>query len=300
MTPNVPPRTLTYSISAPLEGATVLHVLRGTMGLSTTLVNRAKTITGGILLDQQPVTVKTTVTKGQILSILVGDTVVDNPLPPIYHPLDIVYEDPDLLVVNKESGIVVHPTMTHHTNTLGHFLSHYYQSTGQVVAFRPVHRLDKGTSGLLCIAKHPYAQEQLKGQLANKTMCRTYVALCQGVLQSEGWQTISAPITLAPQSILKRQVDASGAPAVTHYRVLQVLPSGTLVEVTLETGRTHQIRVHLSHIGHPIMGDFLYGKEDSAIGRTALHAKTLSFFHPITGLPITCHAPIPHDMAQLL
>ncbi len=294
------PRTLTYQICKDLDGATILQMLRGTMGLSTATVNRAKAIPEGILLDGQPVIVRDRVKEGQILSIIIGDIVVEQDLPPIPYALDIAFEDEDLLVVYKAGGVVVHPTLNYNTDTLGNYVAYYYEQTGQYLVFRPVHRLDRGTSGLLCIAKHPHAQEKLKLQLQDKTMKRTYLALCEGEMVGGGWQTISAPIGRVEGSPIARQVIEAGDRAVTHYQALQIKDGRTLVEVQLETGRTHQIRVHLAHLGHPIVGDFLYGKEDSAISRTALHAKTLSFFHPMTGEHITCHAPVPQDMAQLL
>lgn len=294
------PRTLIYQICKDLDGATVLQMLRGTMGLSTATVNRAKAIPGGILLDGQPATVRDRGKAGQVLSIIIGDITVEQDLPPIPYPLDVTYEDEDLLVVNKAGGVVVHPTLNYNTDTLGNYVAYYYQQTGQQVAFRPVHRLDRGTSGLLCIAKHPHAQEKLKLQMQDKTMKRTYLALCEGEMTGDGWQTISAPIGRVEGSPIARQVIATGDRAVTHYQVLQIKAGRTLVEVQLETGRTHQIRVHLAHLGYPIVGDFLYGKEDSALGRTALHAKTLSFFHPMTGKQIICQAPVPQDMESFL
>ena len=166
--------------------------------------------------------------------------------------------------------------------------------------FHPVHRLDKGTSGLVVVAKHAHAQEKLKNQLHTNEFCRVYLAVCDG-MPSGPSGTVDAPIGPVEGSLIAREVRSDGRPARTHYRVLQACGPRSLVELELETGRTHQIRVHMAHIGCPLTGDFLYGTEDRAlIGRPALHSARLELTHPITGERLCFSAPVPADMALMI
>ena len=214
-------------------------------------------------------------------------------------PLDLIWEDEDVVVVNKPPGLLVHPSHGHFADTLGNFLMYHYQQTGQDCDFHPVHRLDKGTSGLLVVAKHPHAQEQLKQQLHTEAFRRVYLAICDGQPPAPSG-TVDAPIGLAPDS-RARAVCPDGQSARTHYRVLQSWEGGSLVELQLDTGRTHQIRVHMAHLGCPLTGDFLYGTEQpEKIARPALHSHQLSFTHPITGEHLAFTQPLPEDMAALL
>ena len=179
-------------------------------------------------------------------------------------------------------------------------MKEYYKKAGIAADVHPVQRLDKGTSGLLVVAKHPHAQEQLKGQLHTPAFRRIYLAVCEGIPRPpEG--CIDAPIGRVPGSLMARQVDPAGQPASTRYRVLRTGQGRALVELELDTGRTHQIRVHMAHIGHPLTGDFLYGTEDhSLISRPALHSARLSLRHPVTGEPMAWEQPLPEDMARLV
>ena len=215
-------------------------------------------------------------------------------------PLDIVYEDGDLLVLNKAPGVLIHPGPGHYSDTLCNYIAWYYKKAGIAADVHPVQRLDKGTSGLLVVAKHPHAQEQLKGQLHTPAFRRIYLAVCEGIPRPpEG--CIDAPIGRVPGSLMARQVDPAGQPASTRYRVLRTGQGRALVELELDTGRTHQIRVHMAHIGHPLTGDFLYGTEDhSLISRPALHSARLSLRHPVTGEPMAWEQPLPEDMARLV
>lgn len=294
------PRRLTLIVTPALAGCTVKELLRGELKLSNTAIKYAKNIPHGILLDGAPVFVSAVTVQGQVLCVLVGDVSIEGGLTPTPGEVELVYEDEDILIVNKAPGVVVHPTLNHPDHTLGNFVAHYYQATGQVVLFRPVHRLDRGTSGLLCIAKHAHAQELLKNQLHTADFRRVYLAVCQGIpTDKEG--TINAPIARAEDSIMMRQIAPHGAQAITHYSVLQSCGGRSLLQLELTTGRTHQIRVHMAHIGHPLTGDFLYGKEEpTLISRTALHAAQLSIVHPITKVPYTWNVPLPADMAVLI
>jgi 23S rRNA pseudouridine1911/1915/1917 synthase len=211
-----------------------------------------------------------------------------------------VYEDEDVIVLNKAPGLSVHPGPGHFSDTLGNFLLHYYDEDGQDCDFHPVHRLDRGTSGLMVAAKHPHAQEVLKNQLHTDSFRRRYLAVCEGELcPSAG--VVDAPLGPVEGSLMAQQVRPDGKSARTHYETLGVFCGRSLLRLELETGRTHQIRVHMAHLGHPLTGDFLYGTEDhSLIRRTALHSHRLQFCHPVTGEQLSFERPVPEDMERLL
>ncbi len=216
--------------------------------------------------------------------------------PPEDIPLDIVFEDDDLMIINKQPGIVVHPTKGHPAGTCANGLANYMEQTGRVFKIRFVNRLDRDTSGLLIVAKNAYCQNHITDQMRKNHIHKKYIAIVKGELTSESG-TIDLPIGRPDPEDVKRGVTSDGAPSVTHYEVIQHLRCHTLVSLLLETGRTHQIRVHMSHIGHPVLGDTLYGGEDPLlIGRQALHAASLSLIHPITKERVEFNAPIPEDM----
>ena len=205
-----------------------------------------------------------------------------------------------MLVLNKAPGVLVHPGAGHFSDTIGNFLLDYYDRTGVEADFHPVHRLDKGTSGLMVVAKHPHAQEVLKNQLHTAEFRRIYLAVCLGG-PAEERGTVDAPIGMAEGSIVARAVRPDGLPARTHYRVLERRGDRTLVRLALETGRTHQIRVHMAYLGCPLAGDFLYGVEDKElISRPALHSSELTVRQPVTGEVLTFTCPLPEDMVRLM
>lgn len=212
----------------------------------------------------------------------------------------LVYEDEDLLVVNKPPGIPVHPSPGHPQGTLANGLAWYFQQKGEPFVFHCVNRLDRDTSGLLIAALHPLSASLLSGNMAKRKISRTYRALAEG--QTDAFGTIRAPIGRKPGSIIQRQIDPEhGAPAVTHYRTLAWGEGFSYIELHLETGRTHQIRVHMASIGHPLLGDNLY-HPDSAfpMARQALHSFALEFTHPITEKAMRFTAPLPLDMQAWL
>ena len=295
-----PPRRLTLTVSPDLAGRKVDFLLRRCLHLSGTLIRRAKWLPDGITLDGEPAHTDHTTGAGQVLSVLVGDLERRSGVLPAPGPLDIVYEDEDLIVLNKAPGVLVHPGHGHFSDTLGNFLLHYYDSRGLTADFHPVHRLDKGTSGLLVVAKHAHAQEVLKEALHTPAFRRYYLAVCEGTPEPRSG-VIDAPIGRLPGSLLAREVRPDGQRARTRYRVLERANGCTLLALELETGRTHQIRVHLAHLGHPLTGDFLYGTEDPAlIPRPALHSHRISLIHPVTGEHLSWTAPLPADMARLI
>lgn len=226
--------------------------------------------------------------------------------------LDLAYEDKHLLVVNKPAGLVVHPGAGNPAGTLQNALLHYDPSLAVLPRAGIVHRIDKDTSGLLVIARTLEAHTALTEMIEAHTVQRHYEAVCVGVMTAGG--TIDKPIDRHPTDRVKMTIRSSGRDAVTHYRVITRFRAHTHVRVQLETGRTHQIRVHLSHAGYPLIGDAVYGKRlvipkgasaafDAALrnfNRQALHAAKLEFTHPITDKPLSCEAPLPADMQQLL
>lgn len=213
-------------------------------------------------------------------------------------PLDIRYEDEFLLIVNKPCGQLVHPTHREVTGTLANAVLGYYAVQGISAAFHPVHRLDRNTTGLVLIAKEPQLHHQLSPR-GKKLFNREYLAIIHGTLSPSSGR-IDAPIARDPESIIRRCVSQDGQWAVTHYETLKASDAMSLLKVRLETGRTHQIRVHFSHLGHPLVGDDLYGGTREYIGRQALHAFHLAFPHPVTGEHISVTADMPEDMDALL
>lgn len=218
-------------------------------------------------------------------------------------PLDIYYEDADVLVVNKPRGMVVHPAPGHmHGTLVNALLAHCKDLSGINGVLRPgiVHRIDKDTSGLLMVAKNDLAHESLVNQLVNKTVTRKYVAIVHGVIPHD-YGTIDAPIGRDPRDRQSMAVVENGKEAVTHFRVLERFEHYTFVECQLETGRTHQIRVHMKYIGYPLAGDPKYGpRKTLPIDGQALHAGVLGFHHPRTGEYLQFEAPIPHEFERLL
>lgn len=216
--------------------------------------------------------------------------------------LDIVYEDEDVLVVNKPQGMVVHPSPGHESHTLVNALLYHCPLSTINGTFRPgiVHRIDKDTSGLLMVAKNDLAHQSLAAQLKNKTNTREYLALVHGnIKEAEG--TIDAPLGRSPKDRKKQAVVADGRPAITHFKVLDRFGDYTLVACRLETGRTHQIRVHMKYIGHPLAGDPLYGPKKTLPGAGQyLHAAKLGFKHPVTGKELLFEAPLPPYFAEML
>ena len=298
--PQKPPRRLELLITQAQDGQEVNTLLRRVLGLSGTVLRRVKWLDDGITLDGARVNVRVRVREGQTLSVRLTDPAPTSGVVPAPGPLDLVYEDPDLIVLNKAPGVLVHPSHGHFDDTLGNFLMDYYRRSGDESDFHPVHRLDKGTSGLLAVAKHPHAQERLKRQLHTGDFRRTYLAVCDGAPPAPSG-TVDAPIGRAGDAASRREVRPDGQPARTHYRILRPLGPRTLLELTLDTGRTHQIRVHMAHLGCPLTGDFLYGRSNPAlIARPALHSAELELLQPITGERLVCSVPLPDDMAVLI
>jgi 23S rRNA pseudouridine1911/1915/1917 synthase len=216
-------------------------------------------------------------------------------VPAFWELPEVVFEDDFIMVVNKPAGVKVHPTNPADFDTLANRVAAHYEQTGQALAVRIVHRLDQSTSGLLVLAKNEFAQYRLDEMMRRRAIARTYVAVVHGVLKSKAG-TMDAPIARDRHADRYRVTKQGGQAARTHYRVIGAGAHFSLLELTLDTGRTHQIRVHLSHLGHPLLGDTLYGGQPDGITRPALHARFLRFPHPWDGAEQSLAASIPNDM----
>ncbi len=237
--------------------------------------------------------------EGDALSLTLIEDAVSEHITPIQTNFSIIYEDDDILVIDKPANMPIHPSMNHHEGTLANGLMHYFNSQNIPFVFRCINRLDRDTTGLTIIAKHLLSGGILSRQVSVKSIQRTYQAICQGNVPENG--TIDAPIARADDSTIARCVREDGEWAVTHYRRLSYCKEKdlSLVELSLETGRTHQIRVHMKSIGHPIIGDFLYNPDYTYIQRQALHSASLTFVHPITKEKMHFSAPLHWDMKRI-
>jgi 23S rRNA pseudouridine1911/1915/1917 synthase len=291
------------------DGRYLRDVLRKRLGISRRLMIRLKTSDEGLTVNGQPARAKDTIREGDIIALRM-ETEVSEDIMPQPMDLDIVFEDAHLLVVNKPAGVIVHPTTGHYLNTLANGVMHHWQERGERVRFRPVNRLDEHTSGLVVIAKNPFANQQLAEQMKEGTVDKQYRAFVYGrppELEGE----INAPIGRQTEDPHRRVIREDGAASLTFYEVTaSYISKASALDVRLGTGRTHQIRVHLTSIGCPLIGDSYYtdplwinseiaGRLSQIITRQALHAVRLTFTHPVTGEPMKLEAPIPEDMQQL-
>lgn len=217
---------------------------------------------------------------------------------PVWMDLDVLYEDDFCLVVNKRAGLAVHPTSPEQTDTLAHGLASYYASTGQACKVRPIHRLDRDTSGGLLYAKNEWAQLQLDEAMRTQRVERHYIAVVEGKMKAKRG-TIDQSIGRDRHHASRQRISTTGKEAITHFQCKLKQPQASLVELELETGRTHQIRVHMSHLGHPLIGDELYGAKPHTLNRQALHASRLRFPHPLTGEWVEVQSPWPEDLRAL-
>lgn len=251
----------------------------------------------GICLNGTWAYVNQKLATGDILSLHLVEEITNSSIEPIYVPLNIIYEDEDLVVIDKPANTPIHPSMNHHEGTLANGLLYYYKEKGEHFTFRCINRLDRDTSGLTIIAKHLLSAGILSRQVSSREIKRTYRAICHGFVEDSG--TINAPIARAADSTIERCVNfETGEKAITHYKRIayNTEKNVSLVELHLETGRTHQIRVHMKHIGHPIIGDFLYNPDYTFCNRQALHSYSLNFIHPITKKEMHFASPLPEDL----
>ncbi|WP_052476183.1 RluA family pseudouridine synthase [Cohnella kolymensis] len=291
------------------DGRYLRDVLRKRVGISRRLMIRLKTSDEGLTVNGERARAMDTIREGDVIAMRMETEVSEDIMPQPMH-LDIVFEDDHLLVVNKPAGLIVHPTTGHYLNTLANGVMHYWQERGERVRFRPVNRLDEHTSGLVIVAKNPFANQQLAAQMKEGTVQKEYRAFVYGrAPELEG--EINAPIGRETEDPHRRVIREDGAPSQTFYEVTaSYIGKASALDVRLGTGRTHQIRVHLTSIGCPLIGDTYYtdpewsnseiaGRLSTIITRQALHAVRLSFAHPVTGELMKLEAAMPEDM-QLL
>lgn len=291
-------RILNYHITEDADSLRTEQYLRR-RGFSYQNLTQLKKMPESILINGVWSYMRTPLHSGDILTVHIRETESSPNIPPVELPLDIVYEDEDIVVVNKPAGMPVHPSLNNYRNSLANALMYYYQQQGKPFIFRCTNRLDRDTSGLTVIAKHMVSSSILSSMTARHEIGREYLAVVRGsVTPSSG--TIDAPIGRTGSSLIERKIDFEhGERAVTHYHVVKEENGHSLVSLILETGRTHQIRVHMKYIGFPLDGDYLYNPDMEYIQRQALHSCRLSFRHPITGKHMEFTADLPEDMDRI-
>lgn len=288
---------LEFGVTDIYSGKTVKDILTGPMGISGRMIQKL-TRNKGILLNGRTAFLKRPVKAGDKIKVNIlweEEPILEaEPM-----ELQIVFEDNYLLVLNKPAGLAVHPTRPGQKGTLANGVAWHLAEQSNATRVRPVHRLDRDTSGVIVFAKNQYTHQFLDTQLRNREMKREYLGVVSGSLP-EDKITVNAPIGRDPRHPTRRQVSSIGEPAVTHIEVIERLSQATVVRLNLESGRTHQLRVHLSHLGFPFWGDRLYGGKAGLISRQALHASSLSLLHPMGARTLKFEAPLPEDLNSLL
>lgn len=289
---------LSYQIDKDEHYDNVLHVLKEQFFLSDRLITKLKKA-NKIYLNSLPTYTKKSVTMGDTVSVLIDFEEDNSNIVASNIPLNIIYEDDYLLVLNKPANIAIHPSILHFDNSLSNGVKFYFDKLGLKKKIRIVNRLDRNTSGIVIFAKNEYIQECLIKQMKTNEFKKEYLAIAKGILESKSG-TLNFPIARKEGSIIERTVTSDGDSAITHYDVVKEFNNLSLVHIVLETGRTHQIRVHFSHIGHPILGDTLYGSPSELINRQALHSYKLTFIHPVTKKVLSLEAPLPNDIKNII
>lgn len=281
---------LEYIVKKENSGFMVKDILRNELKISNRLITKLK-LANQIYVNDSTVFTTYIVSENDVLMVNIDFIEKDNLLPQKYD-LEVLYEDEYILAVNKLANLVVHPCAYHPDNTLANYVK-YYLNNQKII--RPINRLDNGTSGIVLFAKNEYIQERF----SNMNMDKEYIAIVCGIRLSAK-DTINLPIARKQGSIIEREVNEAGQPAITHYEVIKEFSGLTVLKVRLGTGRTHQIRVHFSHLGFPLLGDTLYGTKSDLIDRQALHAYRIRFVHPVTNNETEIIAPLPYDISHLL
>lgn len=291
-------RTITYTINPEDAGCTI-HDFLCRCGFSSGVRTALKKTSHGILRNDIWAYTSDRLDPGDTLTLTIEETLSSEQILPVNLSFELLYEDEDLLIVNKPADMPVHPSLHNYENTLANALSYYYKEKGEAFVFRCINRLDRQTTGVTVIAKNPFSSCLLYQAAAAHQIQRTYLAVVSGTLTGSG--TIRAPIAREDGSAITRQVSYEhGVPAVTHYEAVCTKNGHTLVRLSLETGRTHQIRVHMKYIGFPLIGDYLYHPDFSHIDRVALHSAAIAFAHPLTKKEVYFEAPLPKDMASVM
>lgn len=287
---------LDYEVEISEVGLKIIDVMATSMNLSSRLIRKCKS-NGNIYLNNKNGSVNRVVRERDVISVLMDHD--ENTFEP--NPIEVVtlYEDGDLLIVDKPPFLVVHPTKGHPYGTLANAISHHQYINGQNYKVRFINRLDRDTSGIVLIAKNAFSQQIVSEQMQANTVDKIYRAIVEGVLPDDVG-TIDLPIDREAELDIKRVVIASGLASVTHYEVLERFENHTYIQIKLETGRTHQIRVHFSHIGHPILGDVLYGNPSEQIDRQALHCFEMALKPPRSADRINIVCQLPEDINRVL
>ena len=286
-----------YRVTSDNDNRKVSHILKNHLKFSCGEIRRIKR-SAGLMVNDQTVRLDWLVKEGDLIRVNFQDD-NDQPVIPQDIPLNILFEDEHILVVNKPFNMLVHPLSYHVLNTLANGVIYHWQMQGHNSKFRSVSRLDKDTSGVILIAKSSYICHQLAEQMKNGICRREYLTVVHNrITMNSG--IINFPIGRPYDDSLIFGVTSQGKEAITHFTVIQRFANGSLVKLRLETGRTHQIRVHMRHLGHPLMGDDLYGGSLDLIQRQALHSWRLEFNHPITKENMHLEAPLPADMTSLI
>lgn len=287
---------LTYVNSS--KYSNVKEVLKAEFSMSDRLLLKLKKL-DKIYLNGNVTSVNHPVLENNLIECYLDYEEDNSNIVPTEMPLNIIYEDEAYIVVNKPAGIPVHPSMDHYTDSLSNGIAFYFNQIGLKKKIRPVNRLDKDTSGIVIFAKNEYIQECLVRQMKSKGFIKRYIAVVNGNLDNlEG--TINAPIARKEGSIIERCVSETGDIAITHYKVLKRKTDFDIVECILETGRTHQIRVHFAYLGHSLLSDTLYGTSSSLINRQALHAYEVEFTHPLSKKKVKYITTVPEDLNKLM
>lgn len=292
-------RNIDYIIDKDSAGLRVEQFLRRKRYSGQNL-SEIKRMPKSILVNGVHYYMRQELSKGDHLQVRICETKNSEKIPPTNLPLDIIYEDEDLLVLNKPAGMPIHPSLNNYTNSMANALAYYFQSQGKPFIFRCCNRLDRDTSGLTIVSKHLVSGSILSDMTKYREVHREYLAIARGsVTPSEG--TIQAPLGRKDGTIIERTVDwEHGEDAVTHYKVVKEANGHSLVSLRLETGRTHQIRIHMKYLGYPLIGDYLYNPDMEYMTRQALHSHHMEFTHPITGEHMSFTAPLPEDMARVM
>lgn len=292
-------RNIDYIIDEDSAGLRVEQFLRRKRYSGQNL-SEIKRMPKSILVNGVHYYMRQELSKGDHLQVRICETQNSEKIPPTKLPLDIIYEDEDLLVLNKPAGMPIHPSLNNYTNSMANALAYYFQSQGKPFIFRCCNRLDRDTSGLTIVSKHLVSGSILSDMTKYREVHREYLAIARGsVTPSEG--TIQAPLGRKEGTIIERTVNwEHGEDAVTHYKVVKEANGHSLVSLRLETGRTHQIRIHMKYLGYPLIGDYLYNPDMEYMTRQALHSHHMEFTHPITGEHMSFTAPLPEDMARVM